>query len=143
MHEIDTEPLREPEGEMKARKILITEDDVCQMEILEYRFSQQGFEVIKAQNGQQAKELVAQHMPDAILMDVDLPDMSGMELCQFLTDGDNTADIPIIILSGSTDEGIVRQARSAGSSFFLHKPYDPTALLLLVNQAIEDSRQWI
>ncbi|MDB4778264.1 response regulator [bacterium] len=143
IHEIDTEPQRQPDGELNVRKILITEDDVCQMEILEFRFSQQGFQVIKAQTGQQAMELAAQHLPDAILMDVDLPDMSGMELCRKLTDADATADIPIVILSGSTDQDIVRQARSAGSSFFLHKPFDPTALLLLVTQAIEDAKQWI
>lgn len=143
MHEIDIEPLREPDGELNERKILITEDDPCQMEILEFRFKQQGFQVIKANTGQKAKELAIEHLPDAILMDVDLPDMSGMELCRHLTDGETTADIPIVILSGSTEEGIVREARSAGSSFFLHKPFDPTALLLLVNQAIEDSRQWL
>lgn len=143
IHEIDTEPQREPDGQLNIRKILITEDDVCQMEILEYRFSQQGFQVIKAQTGQQAMELAAQHLPDAILMDVDLPDMSGMDLCRRLTDEEATADIPVVILSGSTDADIVRQARSAGSSFFLHKPFDPTALLLLVNQAIDDSKQWI
>ncbi len=143
IHEIDTEPQQQPDGELNVRKILITEDDVCQMEILEFRFSQQGFQVIKAQTGQQAMELAAQHLPDAILMDVDLPDMSGMALCRKLTDAEATADIPIVILSGSTDQDIVRQARSAGSSFFLHKPFDPTALLLLVKQAIDDAKQWI
>lgn len=143
IHEIDTESQKEPDGGLNIRKILITEDDVCQMEILEYRFNQQGFQVLKAQTGQQAMELAAEHLPDAILMDVDLPDMNGMDLCQNLTDAEATADIPIVILSGSTDQDIVRQARSAGSSFFLHKPFDPTALLLLVNQAIDDSKQWI
>lgn len=143
IHEIDTEPQREPDGQLNIRKILITEDDVCQMEILEYRFSQQGFQVIKAQTGQQALELADQHLPDAILMDVDLPDMSGMDLCRRLTDAEATSDIPIVILSGSTEADIVRQARSAGSSFFLRKPFDPSALLLLVNQAIDDSKQWI
>lgn len=143
IHEIDTEPQREPDGQLETKKILITEDDACQMEILEYRFSQQGFQVIKAQTGQQAKELATQHLPDAILMDVDLPDMNGMDICRSLTDAKATADIPVIILSGSTDADIVRQARSAGSSFFLHKPFDPTALLLLVNQAIDDSKEWI
>lgn len=143
IYEVDTEPQREPDGETNIRKILITEDDDLQMEILDYRFSEQGFQVIKAQTGRDAIDLASEHIPDAILMDVDLPDMSGMDLCQQLTDADATRDIPIVILSGSTDENIVRRARAAGSCFFLHKPFDPSALLLLVNQAIDDSKQWI
>lgn len=142
MYETETEPQQQPEEKKCSKKILIAEDDVCQLEILEYRFAQQGFEVLRAENGEHAMRLAHQHVPDAILMDVDLPDMSGMELCRNLTDHEKTGDIPVVIVSGSTDSDIVRQARSAGSSFFLHKPFDPSALLLLVNQAIQDARDW-
>lgn len=140
---IDPEPQREPEGQGNLRKILIAEDDECQLEILDCRFRQQGFEVLRANSGAEAVVIARDQRPDAILMDIDLPDANGIEVCKTLTDDLETSDIPVVILSGSTDEDVVRQTRSAGSSFFMRKPFDPSALLIIVNRAIEDSREWI
>jgi len=140
---IDPEPQKDPDGQGNLTKILIAEDDECQLEILDYRFKQQGFQVIRASSGSDAVELAKDELPDAILLDVDLPDASGIEICKKLSDDQQTSDIPIVILSGSTDDDIVRQTRSAGSSFFMRKPFDPSALLIIVNRAIEDSREWI
>lgn len=140
---INPEPQKDPEGKGNLRKILIAEDDECQLEILDFRFRQQGFEVLRAASGAEAVQVAKDECPDAILLDINLPDASGIEICKDLTDDRQTADIPVVILSGSTDEDIVRQTRSAGSSFFLRKPFDPSALLIIVNRAIEDSRAWI
>ena len=140
---IDPEPQRDPEDKGVPPKILIAEDDECQLEILEYRFKQQGFNVLRAESGAQAVQVAKDERPDAIIMDIELPDSSGIEVCKSLTDDQQTGDIPVVILSGSTDDDVVRQTRSAGSSFFLRKPFDPSALLIIVNRAIEDSRAWI
>ena len=56
---IDPEPQREPEGQGNLRKILIAEDDECQLEILDYRFRQQGFEVLRANSGAEAVVIAA------------------------------------------------------------------------------------
>ena len=140
---IDPEPQKDPDGQGNLPKILIAEDDECQLEILDYRFKQQGFQVIRASSGSDAVKLAKDELPDAILLDINLPDASGIEICKKLSDDQQTSDIPIVILSGSTDDDIVRQTRSAGSSFFMRKPFDPSALLIIVNRAIEDSREWI
>ena len=140
---INPEPQKDPEGQGELPKILIAEDDECQLEILDFRFRQQGFEVLRAASGAEAVQVARDERPDAILLDINLPDSCGIEICKDLTDDRQTADIPVVILSGCTDDDVVRQTRSAGSSFFLRKPFDPSALLLIVNRAIEDSRAWI
>ena len=53
-------------------------------------------------------------------------------------DSSETWDIPVIIVSGRDEPDIVRQCRAAGCRFFVHKPYDPNALLILIRQALDD-----
>ena len=70
-------------------------------------------------------------------MDVGLPDGDGLMFCQRLADAPETCEIPVIILSGMDRADMVRQARAAGCQYFLRKPYDPNALLLLARHAID------
>jgi CheY-like chemotaxis protein len=88
-----------------------------------------------------ARALAQAEKPDLVLLDLGLPDVDGFELCQQLVDDETTCEIPIIILSGMENSDIVRRCRAAGCRYFVHKPYDPNALLTLIQQAIEESRQ--
>jgi CheY-like chemotaxis protein len=80
--------------------------------------------------------------PSAIVLDLGLPDTDGLLICEQLADLPETCSIPIIILSGKEQPGIVRRCRAAGCHYFLRKPYDPNALLVLVRQAIRDASNW-
>ncbi len=83
--------------------------------------------------------LATEEQPDVVILDINLPDANGLDICQEIADAPNTTNIPVIILSGSTDISVVRQARSAGCRFFLSKPFDPNAILLVIRQAIDES----
>lgn len=124
------------------RSVLIVDDDRDQADVLSMRLEGQGFDTIIANTGTEALERAQSGMPNLIVLDLRLPDLSGFEVCQRLGDDEKTCHIPIIILSGMERPDIVRRARSVGSSYYVRKPYDPNALLVLVQSAVEEAMDW-
>ena len=128
---------------LPARKrILIVEDDPGQAETLAYRLSQQGFEPIMAGTGRRAIALARSEQPALVILDIRLPDASGLDVCRELNDNPLTCTAPIIMVSGMEGPDIVRATRSAGSQYFVRKPYDPSALLVLICHALDDVEAW-
>ncbi len=121
------------------RSVLIIEDDDATADVLSIRLSQQGFTTYKAHTGHDGLALASAHHPNLVLLDLGLPDTSGLAVCQQLVDDPATCDIPIIILSGMQRPDIIRHSRSAGCRYYVRKPYDPNALLVLIDQAIEET----
>ncbi len=118
-------------------RILIVDDDHTQADVLATGLRQQGFDTITAQTGRAGLELAHTHHPQLVLLDLRLPDVDGLNICQELTDDARTCDIPVIILSGMERPDIIRRSRAAGCQYYVRKPYDPNALLLLVQNAIQ------
>jgi CheY-like chemotaxis protein len=118
-------------------KILIVDDDQSIVDVLSHRLSTQGFEPLVAHSGADGLQRAREDHPDLILLDLRLPDIDGLAICHELVDSADTWDIPVIIVTGRDDPDIVRQCRAAGCRFFVHKPYDPNALLILIRQALE------
>jgi CheY-like chemotaxis protein len=123
------------------RSVLIVDDDEATVDVLSMRLSRQGFETTTADNGRLALTLARSEKPSVILLDLRLPDMDGFELCQELVDDEATSDIPVIIVSGLERPDIIRRSRAAGCHYYVRKPYDPNALLILIQQAIDEAQQ--
>jgi len=117
-------------------KIAIIDDERDQVECLATAFRRQGYDVVSAFGVQAGRELVKRSHPQLVIMDIHLPDGDGLAFCRDLTDDDGTCDIPVIVLSGSDRADVVRSARSAGCQYFLRKPFDPNALLLLAENCL-------
>jgi CheY-like chemotaxis protein len=124
------------------RTILIVEDDPSIAEVLSIRLDQQGYDSHCAGTGAEAMKLARRHQPHLALLDLRLPDVDGFALCQQMDDDPETCAIPKIVLSGMERPDIIRATRSAGCKFFVRKPYDPNALLILIEQAISETEQW-
>lgn len=143
---VSDEPVLEvaPDGatEHDTRRILIVDDDRDQADALAYALRKQGFEVLLSHTIQAGRLAAELHLPSLIILDIRLPDGDGLTLCQQLADGHGTCQIPVIILTGMERPDIVRDARAAGCLFFLRKPYDPNALLLLARDAMGLTRCW-
>lgn len=118
--------------------ILIIDDDDTMSEVLCERLKRQAFRVVWAANGRDGLAAARSERPDLVLLDLMLPDLDGFSLCQKLADALDTCHIPVIILSGMEGDDVVRRSRAAGSRYFLRKPYDPNALLLLIRDALDD-----
>ncbi|NLS90757.1 MAG: response regulator [Planctomycetaceae bacterium] len=136
-----SEPLEQPMAVAEApppERILIVDDDKSIVEVLSHRLSTQGFEPLAAHTGADGLQRAREDRPSLILLDLRLPDTDGLSICRELVDSSDTWDIPVIIVTGRDDPDIVRRCRAAGCRFFVHKPYDPNALLILIRQALED-----
>lgn len=143
---ISDDTVLEPEFEMlpnaDSRKVLIVDDDAGQTEVLAYRLKKQGYRTKTENSGESGLKSAQTDRPDLIVLDIHMPDMSGLEVCQQLNDEISTCSIPVIIVSGSDEGDVVRQARTAGSRYFVRKPYDPNVLLTLIQSALSDAPEW-
>jgi two-component system phosphate regulon response regulator PhoB/two-component system alkaline phosphatase synthesis response regulator PhoP len=123
----------------RQRRVLIIDDDDTLSDVLCYRLRRQGIHAVAACSGAAGLAKAKTELPSAIVLDLGLPDTDGLSICEQLTDTPETCAIPILILSGADEPGIVRRCRAAGCHYFLRKPYDPNALLVLIRQAIREA----
>lgn len=124
------------------QRVLIVDDDHSQAEVLSIRLRRQGYDTLTANTGRAGLELARRQRPNLVLLDLRLPDTDGLNICQELTDDGRTCGIPVIILSGMERPDIIRRSRAAGCHYYVRKPYDPNALLLLVESAINEASLW-
>jgi len=122
--------------------ILIIDDDESQVAALSHSLMSLGYRISVASNQSDGVQTALSETPDLILLDIKLPDGSGLDVCSQLSDDPETADVPVIIVSGDDRPNIVRKARASGCHYFVHKPFDPNALLILAQNAIAESRDW-
>jgi CheY-like chemotaxis protein len=138
--------LEQPRTRMHCRrapqKILIIDDDDVMVDVLGQRLGRQGYEISVATSGEEGLALARQHIPSLVLLDLRLPDADGFNICQQLGDSPETCAIPVIILSGMERPDIIRRSRAAGCQYYVRKPYDPNALLILVQHAIGETSSW-
>jgi adenylate cyclase len=132
-----TAPARIKAG--KEKTILIIDDDEVLSDVLSRHLHQQSFKAITADSGQYGLARARADQPSLILLDLRLPDADGITICEQLADDLETCSIPVIILSGMERPDILRRCRAAGCHYYLRKPYDPNALLILIRQAIADA----
>lgn len=126
----------------EPRTILIVDDDEAMVEVLSQRLKQQGFDTIATDSGEHGLAIARSEHPALILLDLRLPDADGFTVCQQLSDCCETCHIPVIILSGMERPDIIRRSRAAGCHYFVRKPYDPNALLVLIHHALGEHDRW-
>jgi CheY-like chemotaxis protein len=119
--------------------ILLVDDDEALLEVLSRRLSRQGFDTVTADSGESGLAKARADRPTLIVLDLRLPDRDGFDICQELDESPETCGIPKIILSGMVRPDIIRRARQVGCQYFVRKPYDPNALLVLIRQAIDET----
>jgi response regulator RpfG family c-di-GMP phosphodiesterase len=113
-------------------RLLIVDDDAAFRALLRTTFEVVDIEVDEAANADTALESVRRARPDAIVLDVRMPGMSGLELCSLMKGEEATRDIAVVLLSGSIDDRAL--ADEAGADAFMRKPFSPLALLDLVER---------
>lgn len=116
-----------------AKRILLVEDDHDVATGTSLRLRRAGYDVIHAGDGEQGLSAAMTHGPDAILLDVRMPRISGLDLLGILRRSHHTRRIPVVMLSASLVDQ--QAALEAGARFFLRKPYDGEMLLAAVESA--------
>lgn len=107
-----------------AKKILIIEDYQATVGMITSFLQIEGYEVVTANDGPSGLEKAAADKPDLILLDVMMPGMSGIEVCQKLKQDRRTAPIPVIIVSIKCNEQEIAEGRAAGAVDYLVKPFE-------------------
>ena len=110
-------------------KILIVDDDLDIIEILKYNLNKSGYLVKSAKNGIEAIKRAKKFMPNIILMDVMMPEMSGIEACSEIKQIDELSETMIIFLSARSEDYTQISAYDAGADDYISKPIKPKILL--------------
>ena len=109
-------------------RILLVEDDVLNQRMLTLRLTKMGYDVVTANNGKEAIENASVNQPDLILMDMDLPEVSGWDATSFLKKNQNTRHIPIIAVTANAMKGDREKTLSVGCDEYEPKPIDYDSL---------------
>jgi class 3 adenylate cyclase/CheY-like chemotaxis protein len=120
--------------------VLVVDDEEANRMLLRDPLEVHGYEIIEAENGEQALQKVEQRPPDVILLDVMMPRMDGFEVCRRLKKEARTAHIPILIVTALSERMERMMGIAAGASDFLSKPVDLQELTLRVNHAVHAKR---
>lgn len=119
-------------AKVKAGKLLLVEDDPALSELLEYRFSNEGYDVRTTADGDDALLLASEDVPDLVILDWMIEGTSGIEVCRRLRRDKTTAHVPIIMLTAREAEDDRIRGLETGADDYLTKPFSPRELLARV-----------
>ncbi|MBQ4837471.1 MULTISPECIES: response regulator [Pseudoalteromonas] len=119
--------------------VLAIDDDKLIHHVIEQSLSQH-CKLIHAKNGEQGLRLAIKYQPDIILLDVEMPGMSGFEVCERLKTGEHTADIPVMFLSSKSDISERMRGYNAGAADYIVKPFEGSELLARI-KVLDDYRR--
>lgn len=121
-----------------SKNILIVDDEPDIVRVLALRLIDCGFEVQISYNGQDALTRISQNLPDLIILDIMMPEMSGTELAEKLKDDKKTAQIPIIFLTAlQSKEEEQKHGALIGKNIILAKPYDINHLIAEIHARLD------
>ncbi len=127
---------------MSASKptILLVEDEPAQRAVLAYNLKSEGFDVIEAEDGEEALVMAQESLPDLVLLDWMLPHVSGLEVCRRLKSGKATRALPVIMLSARSEELDKVRGLETGADDYMVKPYSVAELMARVRKELRRTR---
>ena len=112
-----------------AKTVLIVEDNELNMKLFHDLLEAHGYNTVQTRNGIDVMALARQHRPDLILMDIQLPEVSGLEVTRWLKDDDDLRSIPVIAITAFAMKGDEERIREGGCEAYLSKPISVTKFL--------------
>jgi len=122
-----------------SKTILYVEDNEFNLKIVRQLLSRTSYRLIEAMDGESGIATAQRELPDLILMDVQLPKLSGLEATRQLRADAKTAAIPIVVITSFALSGDAEKAKAAGASAYLAKPYSPRELLQMIRNLVPEN----
>lgn len=107
---------------MKGKKVLIVEDNELNMKLFHDLLEAHGVETVQARDGKNVLALARENRPDLILMDIQLPEVSGLDVTKWLKDDDDLKSIPVIAVTAFAMKGDEQKIREGGCEDYISKP---------------------
>ncbi len=128
---------------MRQTSILVVDDESAVCKLLEKVFSREGFSVTIANSGEQALEILEVQSIDLIILDLDMPGISGQEVCRRVRRETRFDSISILVLTGGSSEGLTARCLDAGADDYVEKPADLVELVARVRAILRRPRTLI
>jgi len=125
---------------VSQRTVIVVEDEADAAEMFAEMMRVNGFRVIKSFSSGPAINLIASEMPDVVILDVMMPDISGLEVLKFMRREPNLAKIPVILISAKSMPTDIKTGMDAGASVYLTKPVGFLELKQAVEKVIADRK---
>ncbi len=141
-HQATAHPaVSQPAPTMAKEKVLLIEDDPDIRELVQYNLEREGYSVLLARDGEIGLREATNRSPDAILLDIMMPGMDGLEVCRRLRADRRTVATPIIMLTARSEETDVVLGLELGADDYIPKPFSPRELLARVRAVLRRARQ--
>jgi two-component system cell cycle response regulator DivK len=121
-----------------AKTVLIVEDNELNMKLFNDLLESRGCLIIQTRNGVEAVELARKHRPDLILMDIQLPEVSGLQVTQWLKDDEELRPIPVIAITAFAMKGDEEKIRQGGCEAYLSKPISVVKFFETIDSFLAD-----
>ncbi len=118
-------------------KVLIVEDNELNMKLFDDLLSAHGYRTFKTRDGNRVLELARQHKPDLILMDIQLPEVSGLEVTQWLKAAADLKNIPVIAVTAFAMKGDEEKIRQGGCEDYISKPISIGDFMVVIQKYLD------
>ncbi len=122
---------------MGKKKILIVEDNELNMKLFHDLLEVHGYETIQTKDGREALGLAREHHPDLILMDIQLPEVSGLEVTKWIKEDEELKSIPVIAVTAFAMKGDEEKIRNGGCEAYIAKPISVSTFLKTIEKVLD------
>ena len=129
-----------PGPQPMTKTVLIVEDNELNMKLFHDLLDAHGYRTLQTRNGMEALALAREHRPDLILMDIQLPEVSGLEVTKWLKEDDQLRKIPVVAVTAFAMKGDEERIREGGCEAYISKPISISTFLKTVRQFIGEAR---
>ncbi len=119
------------------KKVLIVEDNELNMKLFHDLLDAHGYETLQTRDGMEALSLARQHRPDLILMDIQLPEVSGLEVTKWIKEDENLSSIPVIAVTAFAMKGDEEKIRDGGCEAYIAKPISVNTFIETVKKFLD------
>jgi two-component system, cell cycle response regulator DivK len=119
------------------KKVLVVEDNELNMKLFNDLLEAHGYKVVQTRDGLSALDIARQHRPDLILMDIQLPEVSGIEVTKWLKEDDELKSIPVIAVTAFAMKGDEQKIREGGCEAYISKPISVMSFLQTIDRFLK------
>jgi two-component system cell cycle response regulator DivK len=121
-----------------AKTVLIVEDNELNMKLFNDLLEAHGYKVLQTREGLSALDIAREHKPDLILMDIQLPEVSGIEVTKWIKEDDELRHIPVVAVTAFAMKGDEQKIREGGCEAYISKPISVASFMTTINGFFEE-----